>query len=126
MCPELSGTLGETRRIRRGKPRVKKFPGNLKSAQTCSADSGQAGDSFGSVRAETKCASNSRAPKVRPGACAGGGPECLKFPGTSESTQTSSADRGRAGDSFASVRSQTKCAPNFRALQVRPGIWSGL
>ena len=30
--------------------------------------------------------------------------------------QTSSADTGQAGDSFASVRSQTKCAWNFRAL----------
>ena len=28
----------------------------MQSAQTCSADSGQAGDSFGSVRSQTKCA----------------------------------------------------------------------
>ena len=33
-----------------------------------------------------------------------------------ESAQTSSADSGQAGDSFASLRSQTKCAWNFRAL----------
>ena len=43
------------------------------------------------------------------------------FPGTLKSAQTSSADSGQAGDSFASVRSQTKFAPNFRALSVRPG-----
>ena len=36
------------------------------------------------------------------------------FPGTLESTQTSSPDSGRAGDSFASVRSQSKYAWNFR------------
>ena len=33
-----------------------------------------------------------------------------------ESVQTSSADSGQAVDSFSSVRSQTKCAWNFRAL----------
>ena len=38
------------------------------------------------------------------------------FPFTLNSAQTSSADSGQAGDSFASVRSQTKCAWNFRAL----------
>ena len=38
------------------------------------------------------------------------------FVGPLESAQTSSADSGQAGDSFASVRSQTKCALNFRAL----------
>ena len=44
-------------------------------------------------------------------ACGEGGPECKKFPGTLESAQTSSADPGQAGDSLATVRSQTKCAP---------------
>ena len=42
--------------------------------------------------------------------------EAQKFPGTLESAQTSSADSRQAGDSFASVRSQSKCAWNFRAL----------
>ena len=42
-----------------------------------------------------------------------------------ESAQTSSADSTQAGDSFASVRSQTKCAWNFRALKVRPGAAQG-
>ena len=46
----------------------------------------------------------------------GGGPEFLRFPGTLESAQTSSADSGQAGDSFASVKSQTKFALNFFAL----------
>ena len=52
---------------------------------------------------------------MRPGACAGGGPEFKKIPGTLESAQTISADSGQAGDLFASVRSP-KCAWNFRAL----------
>ena len=47
------------------------------------------------------------------------------FIGTLESTQTSSADSGQAGDSFVSVRSKTKCAWNFRALEVRPGACVG-
>ena len=38
------------------------------------------------------------------------------FIGSWESAQTSSPDSGQAGDSFTSVRSQTKCAWNFRAL----------
>ena len=53
---------------------------------------------------------------MSPGACAAGRPEFQKFPGTLESAQTSSADSGQAGDSFASVISQTKRAWNFRAL----------
>ena len=48
-----------------------------------------------------------------------------KFPGTLESAQTSFADSGQADDSFANVRSQTKCAPNFRALYVRSGAYAG-
>ena len=36
-----------------------------------------------------------------------------RFPGTLELAQTSSADYGQAGDSLASVRSQTKCAPKL-------------
>ena len=54
-----------------------------------------------------------------------GGPEFYKFPCTLESAQNSSADSGQAGDSFASVRSQSKCAWNFRALYVRPGACAG-
>ena len=42
-----------------------------------------------------------------------------------ESAQTSSADSRQAGDSFASVRYQVKCAWNFRALYVRPHAWHG-
>ena len=49
MCPKLSGTLGQTRRMRRRDPRVLKFSGTFESAQTSSGDSGQAGDSFASV-----------------------------------------------------------------------------
>ena len=61
MCLELLGTLGQTRRMRSGRPRVLKFPGTFESAQTSSADSGQAGDSFASVRSQTKGAWNFRA-----------------------------------------------------------------
>ena len=37
----------------------------------------------------------------------------------------SSADSGQAGDSFASVRFQSKSASNFRALYFRPGAGAG-
>ena len=37
----------------RGRPRVLKVSWQLESAQTSSADSGQAGDSFASVRSQT-------------------------------------------------------------------------
>ena len=57
------------------RPRVLKFPGTLESAKTSSAHSGQASDSFGSVRSQSKCAWNFRALYVRPGVCAGGGPQ---------------------------------------------------
>ena len=46
----------------------------------------------------------------------GGGPRVLKVSCTLESAPTSSTDSGQAGDLFASVRSQIKCAWNFRAL----------
>ena len=59
--PDLSGILGQTRRMRSGRPRVLKFPGTLESAQTSSAGSGQAGDSFPSVTSQTKCPWNFRA-----------------------------------------------------------------
>ena len=42
--------------MRRGRPRVLKVSWPLGSAQTSPADSGQAGDSFASVRSQTKCA----------------------------------------------------------------------
>ena len=56
MGPELSGTLGQSRRMRRGSTECLKFPGTLELAQTSSADSGQTADSFAGVRSQTKCA----------------------------------------------------------------------
>ena len=87
----------------------------MDSAQTSLADSGQAGDSFASVRSQIKCSPNFRALYVRPDACAERDPEFQKFPGTLESAQTSSADSRRPSDSFASGTSQAKCALNFWA-----------
>ena len=43
-----------------------------------------------------------------------GKPGVLRVSCTLESAHTSSADSGQAGDSFASVRSQSKSAWNFR------------
>ena len=59
--PELSSTSGQTRRMRTGTPRGLKVFCTLESAQTSSADSGEAGDSLASVTLQTKCAPNFRA-----------------------------------------------------------------
>ena len=61
-------------------------------------DSGKTCESF---------AQNFRALFVRFSACPGGSPKCLKFPGSLEYAQSSSADSGQACESFAIVRSRT-------------------
>ena len=103
MCLELLGTLGQTRRMRRGRPRVLKVSLHFWNRPKLA------------LQALGKLAIRLQA-LDRKLNVPGGGPEFLKFPGTLESPHTSSPDSGQAGDSFTSVTSQAKCAWNFWAL----------
>ena len=169
MCLELSGTLGQTRRMRRGRPRVLKVSwhfgigqklvlqplgklairlqaldrkvnvpgtfGHFTSDQAHAQGEAQSSKSFLAIWNRPKLVFQTLGKltirlqaldrKVNvPGTfghfrpdrahAQGEAQSSKKFPGTLESAQTSSADSGQAGDSFASVRSLTKWAWNFR------------